>query len=105
MQFDKEMQSPHRDLFLQVRELLLDFDGVFERRNPKTTSYWTNKGCVCHIKSTKAGIDLGFTRGVLMEDAFGRLSGNRKFKRHLLLREMEENVLTYYVVQALELIP
>ncbi len=105
MHFDKVMQSKHRALFLQVRDLLLDFEEVFERKNAHTTSYWTKKGCVCHIKTTQTGLDVGFTKGVQMEDAFGRLWGDGKSKRNISLSSMDENMLVYYIVQALELIP
>lgn len=39
MQFDKDIQSEHKDLFLSAREFLLSFDGVIETKKDRITTY------------------------------------------------------------------
>jgi len=62
-QFEKDMQSPNKDLFLKVRALLLAMDGVEETQKPRITTFSNNKGGICHLRTMPHGIDIGFLKG------------------------------------------
>ncbi len=102
MHFDKAIASSQAGLFLEIREFLLGFDGVRERRKAHVTSYVNKHGGLCHLHPTKAGVDVGFFKGVRLEDAYGRLWGDGKSKRWLSLESLDEGLLLYYIVQAIE---
>ncbi|MFK7844701.1 MAG: DUF1801 domain-containing protein [Rhodothermales bacterium] len=103
MQFDIEMRSKHKDLFLEIRDVLLSFDGVREKINTRSVCYHTSQGGLCHLKTTNDGVDVGFFRGIRMEDAYNMLWGAGKSKKFISLQAMNEEALVYYVVQALEI--
>ncbi len=103
MQFEIEMRSKHKALFLEIRDVLLSFDGVKEVINTRSVCYHTSRGGLCHLKTTAEGVDVGFFRGTRMEDAYGMLWGAGKSKKFISLKKMNEEALIYYVVQALEI--
>lgn len=103
MQFEKDLSSPHKYLFLEARALLLSFEGVTEVKKPKITTYMYARSALCHMRTRPHGIDLGFLKGSLMHDDLGRLTGNGKYMRVLSMEQLDEASLLYYVAQALEL--
>ncbi|WP_298257986.1 hypothetical protein [uncultured Litoreibacter sp.] len=102
-QFEKDMQSPNRELFLKVRELLLKVDGIEETQKPRITTFSNAKGGICHLRTMPHGVDVGFLKGAKMTDAVGRLTGTGKAIRVLELSCFEEDVCAYYLRQAIEL--
>ena len=38
MQYEKDLQSAHKDLFLQAKEFLLTFDGIVETKKKRITN-------------------------------------------------------------------
>lgn len=76
MQYDLDMASPHRSLFISARAYLL----------------------------SQPGIDLGFLQGAFLADAPNRLTGAGERLRVLSLRECERDFVAYYVEQATALI-
>jgi len=62
-QYDKDMRSPHKELFQKMRDLLLAVDGVQETRKPRITTYGNAKGGICHLRTMPHGIDIGFLKG------------------------------------------
>ena len=103
MQFQTDMTSPHRELFLSARALLLSVGGITEVRKERTTTYRNGDGNICHLRTMPHGIDVGFLKGAKMEDGLGLLEGNGKAIRILPLREMNEPALMYYLAQAFQL--
>jgi len=102
-QFEKDMQSPNKDLFLKVRALLLAMDGVEETQKPRITTFSNNKGGICHLRTMPHGIDIGFLKGARMRDEPGRLTGTGKVIRVLPLKSFDAELCTYYLRQAVEL--
>lgn len=94
--------SSQAALFLEIRAFLLDFEGVREQRKAHVTSYVNKRGGLCHLHPTTTGIDVGFFKGVRLEDAYGRLWGPGKSKRWLSLDRLDEALLLYYFIQAIE---
>lgn len=103
MQFELDIQSSHQKLFSQVRELLLSFEEIQETKKTRITTYSTEKGGVCHLRTMPQGIDIGFLKGTKMEDSYNLLVGKGKSVRVLTLTEFNEEIIRYYVVQAVKL--
>ena len=103
MQFDKDMASPHKELFLSVRELVLDADGVAEIKKDKITTYSQNGLGLCHIRTMPHGVDIGFLKGAFMQDKYGLLHGETKRMRVLSLETMLKEEMEYYVNEAIRL--
>lgn len=102
-QFEKDMISPHRDLFELARGHLLAVEGIVETRKPRITTYANVKGGICHLRTMPHGIDLGFLKGVRMVDDKARLGGKGKSVRVLSLSEFEPGTMTYFLEQAIAL--
>ena len=103
MQYDKDLQSEHKDLFLQAREFLLSFDGIIETKKERITTYSNAKGGICHMRTMPYGIDFGFLKGAKMEDDLGLLTGKGKAIRVLQQKELDKKSVEYYIKQALAL--
>lgn len=103
MQFEKDMASEHRKLFESARALLLSVEGVSETKKPRITTYRNQNGGICHMRTMPHGIDLGFLKGARMMDKFNALNGTGKIMRVLSLDRMDEELIYYYINQALEI--
>ncbi len=103
MQFDADMKSEHKELFLAVRKLLLTFKGFKETKKERITTYANENGGICHLRTMNHGIDIGFLKGARMEDKHGLLSGSGKVMRVLSLESINEKVIEYYINQAIEI--
>jgi len=103
MQFNKDIESEHKTLFIKTRELLLSFDGIVETKKPRITTYSNKKGGICHLRTMPHGIDIGFLKGAKMEDKLALLTGSGKAIRVLPLKELNKKAVEYYIKQAVEL--
>lgn len=103
MQYDKDLQSEHKELFLQAREFLLSFEGIVETKKEKITTYSNEKGGICHMRTMPYGIDFGFLKGAKMKDKLGLLTGKGKAIRVLPQKELNKNDVEYYIKQAIEI--
>lgn len=104
MQFDKDLESEFKDLFLKARDILLSYEGIIETKKERITTYSNKKGGICHMRTMSYGIDFGFLKGVKMEDKFGKLTGKGKAIRVLPQKaELDEEVINYYLKQAIEI--
>ncbi len=68
MQYDKDIESPHKDLFLATRDMLFAIDGVEETQKEKITTYSYNGSGLCHMRTMPYGIDIGFLKGFQFAD-------------------------------------
>lgn len=104
MQYDKDLQSEHKDLFFQAREFLLSFDGIVETKKERITTYSNDNGGICHMRTMPYGIDFGFLKGARMEDKFGLLTGKGKAIRVLPQKaDLDKKAVEYYVKQAIQI--
>ena len=103
MQYNKDLQSEHKDLFLQARAFLLSFEGIIETKKERITTYSNAKGGICHMRTMPYGIDFGFLKGAKMEDKLGLLTGKGKAIRVLPQKELDKEAVEYYLKQALEI--
>ena len=103
MQFDKDLQSEFKDLFLKAREILLSYEGIVETKKERITTYSNKGGGICHMRTMPYGIDLGFLKGAKMEDNLGLLTGKGKAIRVLPQKELNNDAIDYYIKQAIEI--
>ncbi|MEE9439883.1 MAG: DUF1801 domain-containing protein [Saprospiraceae bacterium] len=83
MQYEKDLKSEFKELFLEARTLLLSYEGIIETKKERITTYSNKKGVICHMRTMPYGIDFGFLKGAKMEDKLGLLIGNGKAIRVL----------------------
>ncbi len=103
MQFDKDLQSDFKELFLKARALLLSYDGIVETKKERITTYSNDKGGICHMRTRPYGVDFGFLKGARMKDKLGLLTGQGKAIRVLQQKELDKQAVAYYIEQAIEI--
>ena len=104
MQYNKDLQSEYKELFLQAREILLSYEGIIETKKQKITTYSNDKGSICHMRTMPYGVDFGFLKGAKMIDKYSVLKGNGKAIRVLPQKEkLDEKKIKYYIEQAIEI--
>jgi len=82
MQFDKDINSSQGELFLQVREYMLNnIDEVYEDCNEHITSYKTKMGMYCYLKVKNDYVHIGWGRGAKLEDSKNVLIGDGSIVR------------------------
>lgn len=101
LQFDKDLNSPNKALFLEARNFILSFEGVEELKKERITTYFSHKKGLCHLRTMPHGIDIGFLKGAKMEDNFNLLTGKGKLVRVLAQKELDKAVVQYYVEQGI----
>lgn len=77
MQFNKDINSTKGELFLKVREFMLEnIDEVYEDCKDHITSYKTTLGMYCYLKVKNDYLHIGWGRGAKFDDSYGVLFGN-----------------------------
>ena len=110
MQFDKDLNSPHAELFLEVREFLKNeikkyVEDVSEKYSENITSFFTKEfsGGFCYIRVKENYIHIGWFRGSKIHDKFGFLQGNGKQicgQKVRVLGEEEKEAIAFYVKES-----
>lgn len=104
MQFEKDIKSAFKNLFLKAREILLSYEGIVETKKERITTYSNKKGGICHMRTMPYGVDFGFLKGAKMVDKKGILSGKGKTLRVLAQKdELDEKTIRYFIEQAIEI--
>lgn len=103
MQYNKDLESEHKDLFLKARDFLLSFEGIIETKKERITTYSNEKSGICHMRTMPYGIDFGFLKGAKMKDDLGLLTGKGKAIRVLSQKELSPKTVEYYIKQAIEI--
>lgn len=101
MQFDKDLQSEYKALFLEARDLLLSYKNISETKKTRITTYSSSKGGVCHLRTMPHGVDIGFLKGSRLKDEQGLLTGTGKAIRVLSFTRFDKEQLCYYINQAI----
>lgn len=102
MQFDRDLKSPFRELFLAIRDSICRNSGVQELKKEKITTYSYNGSGLCHLRTMPNGVDIGFLKGAFFKDKYKLLSGDTKRMRVLTLDSLKQKELDYYLEQALQ---
>lgn len=103
MQFELDIQSQYKELFLSVREAILNIKGVSEVKKDKITTYSYGGSALCHLRTMPHGVDVGFLKGAFINDTLGKLHGKTKRMRVLSLESFTESDLKFYLNSAVEL--
>jgi len=101
MQFDTDMKSEHKELFMSARKLLIEYYKLNETKKDRITTYSDDKSGICHMRTMKHGIDIGFLKGARMEDKYGLLTGTGKVMRVISLDKLDTKRVKYYIDQAI----
>lgn len=106
MQFDVDMNSDLSELFLEIRELIMNtIDGdVKEKFSENITSYFSNEGGYCYLRTKDDYVHIGWFRGVYIDDKYGCLYGNGKTIRGQKIKELgdkEIEAIKYYIQETL----
>ncbi len=102
MQFDKDLNSKNAELFLQIRDFLMESIGKdrFEKQSENITSYFCKEGGICYIRTKDNYLHIGWFRGIHIEDKYNLLFGNGKTIRGHTIREFDElqkEAVKYYI--------
>jgi len=90
MQFDRDINSSKSELFLEVREFMLNsIDEVFEHCNEHITSYKTKLGMYCYLKVKNDYVHIGWGRGAKLEDSYGVLIGDGSIVRGQRIEKLD----------------
>ncbi len=103
MQFEKDMVSEFKSLFLSTREFLLNFEDIEETKKERITTYGNENGGICHVRTTKKGVDIGFLKGVQIFDKYGLLTGKTKKMRVYSITALNKDILGYYIEESIKL--
>ncbi len=90
MQFEIDIQTDHKNLFLHLRSLILAFACITEKRNAKQTSYYDNYSAVCFLRVRRNRVRLTFANGAKMSEQFIALLGTAKIVRYLEFTAIED---------------
>ena len=106
MQYDKDMASQHAELFLQTIAYLSDLIGedIKVKYSEYITSYFSDVGGICYVKTNTKGVHIGWFRGAYVEDHFGKLVGRGKtIRAHEItkLDKTEKEAMAYYVQESI----
>ena len=98
------MQGAYKELFLYVRDLLLSFEDVKERRTSHLTSFHCEGSGVCYIKTSDTGLTIAMFKGVFLEDKYNLFSGSGKIIRHMYMsnkKDIKKSILLEYFQDAI----
>ncbi len=101
MQFNIDMKSEHKILFTSARKIFLEKFDLKETKKDRITTYSDDNGGICHMRTMKHGIDIGFLKGARMQDKYDLLTGSGKVMRILPIRELNVELVHYYLEQAI----
>jgi len=106
MQFDKDLNSIHAELFLEVRELIKNCIGndVKEKYSENITSYFSSEGGFCYLKTYETHLHIGWFRGININDKYGFLFGNGKTIRGQKVKVLDKKTkesIEYYIKEIL----
>jgi len=68
------------------------------------TSYFSDIGGICYVKTNKNGVHIGWFRGAFIEDRFGKLTGTGKTIRAHKIKKLdkkEKEAIAYYVQESI----
>jgi len=90
LQFDQDISSKQRELFLYIRKIILSFTQIKEIKNAKQTSYKDNYSTVCMMRVRQEAVRVSFANGTRMKEQFPELLGDAKIVRFLEFQTINE---------------
>lgn len=99
-QFQNDLESNQKNLFLQIREVLLSYKQMMELQKSIITTYANDNGPICNMRTMGKQVEITFLKGIKLKDKYKLLSGTGKEMRSMTLSEFDEELLEYYIDQA-----
>jgi len=104
MQFELDSSGNFATIFLKIREIILSYDEITEKKNAKQTAYYGPYSSICFLRANDDRLTMAFAQGYRLQEKYPFLQGDGKIVRHLyftqksqvnevLLREMIEESL------------
>ena len=90
MQYDLDIRSDQSTLFLQLRSVILSFDTIREKKNPKQTTYYDTLSTVCMLRVRKGKVRLSFANVAKMKERFSELLGDAKIVRYIEFSTLDD---------------
>jgi len=104
MQYDIDINGPYKELFLYVRELLLSFEDMREKRTSYITSFYCEGSGICYIKTHDTGLTIAMFKGAYLKDEHTLFSGLGKTIRHMYMtnkKDIKKDILLEYFQNAI----
>jgi hypothetical protein len=91
MQFDIDMQGEFREIFLKLRDIILPFDGIREKKNEKQTAYYDEFSAVCFLRphNDKKRYTISLAKGDKLLKTYPFLQGDGKIAKHLYFDKVD----------------
>ena len=93
MQFDIDCNSSFATVFLGIRELLFKHN-LKEKKRENITSYFSEEGGICYLKTTKEGLIVGIFKGSQLDGKYPFINKGQKVIRHLYLNTLTKKDLS-----------
>jgi hypothetical protein len=104
MQFDSDSNGKFSDIFYKLREIILGFNEIYEKKNAKQTAYYDEYSAVCFLRSNEEKLTLALAKGSSLQKRYPFLEGEGKIVRHLYFRtisEVNENLIREMIQETL----
>lgn len=90
MQFDIDMHSSNSTLFTRLRDILLSYEAISEKKNEKQTSFYDAYSAVCFLRGREHGMVISLAKGAKLQDKYPFLQGDGKVARYFILKDETE---------------
>ncbi|MCH9812516.1 MAG: DUF1801 domain-containing protein [Epsilonproteobacteria bacterium] len=90
MHFDDELNSKFAEVFLKVREIILQHKGIREQKNANQTAYYDRYSAICFLRSNAQKVTISLAKGAALQEKYPFLKGAGKVARHLYVTTLEE---------------
>ncbi len=91
-QYISELPEDIRNIASALREIILDASPTLVEEYKWSMPNYSYNGLVCYLQASKKHVNLGFNRGVELQekDTNQLLQGSGKGMRHIRIKKMEE---------------
>lgn len=92
MQYDIDMTSEFRDIFLTLEAIILAHEGIKIKKNAKQTAFYDLYSAVCFLRphNDKKSYCLSLAKGASLQHKYPFLKGDGKIARHLYFGSVDE---------------
>jgi hypothetical protein len=90
MQFDIDKKGQHAEIFLKLREIVMDFKGIREKKNAKQTAYYDRYSAICFLRGNEEKFTLSLAKGALLQEQYPFLQGEGKVARHIYYHDIKD---------------
>jgi hypothetical protein len=92
MQYDIDILSPNKYIFYKLKDIILCFNDIYEKKNAKQTAYYDAYSAICFLRPYKLTqcYCIAFANGAKLITKYPMLEGNGKIVRHLYFSNLNE---------------